>query len=99
MAAYPFRKMTTRQLRKLLKDDRERNRILTEPPDRSASNPPAYSIIKNPTDPFRPPRFQPSPVNRYQLNPFKSDNSGSHPSACMDTHPVRVVRGNIMRRW
>lgn len=26
------------------------------------------------------------------------NNSGSHPSACKDTHPVRVVRGNIMRQ-
>jgi hypothetical protein len=33
MAAYPFRKMTTGQLRRLLKDDRERNRHLTEAPD------------------------------------------------------------------
>ena len=46
MAAYPFRKMTTRQLRKLLKDDRERNRILTEPPDRPDTDPPAYPAIR-----------------------------------------------------
>ena len=46
MAAYPFRKMTTRQLRKLLKDDRERNRHLTEPPDRPDTDPPAYPAIR-----------------------------------------------------
>ena len=49
--AHPFRKMTTRQLRRLLKDDRERNRILTEPPDRSDTRPTRYPINKNQTDP------------------------------------------------
>jgi hypothetical protein len=46
MAAYPFRKMTTRQLRRLLKDDRERNRILTEPPDRPFPDQPAFPSIR-----------------------------------------------------
>jgi len=31
--AYPFRRMTRRQLRKLLKDDRKRNPHLRESPD------------------------------------------------------------------
>ena len=44
--AHPFRKMTTRQLRRLLKDERERNRILTEPPDRSAPDPPVVLPIR-----------------------------------------------------
>jgi hypothetical protein len=87
-----------RQLRKLLKDDRERNRHLTEAPDCPDTDPPAYPAIRiQPTHRSKP-RFQPSPVNRYQQESFKHRNhSGSHPSACMDTHPVRVVRGNIMR--
>ena len=46
MAAYPFRKMTTRQLRKLLKDDRERNRRLTKQPEQSDSNPPVVLPIR-----------------------------------------------------
>ena len=56
MAAYPFRKMTTRQLRKLLKDDRERNRILTEPPEQSDSNPPAIQSIR-----IQPPKISSEP--------------------------------------
>ena len=39
MAAYPFRKMTTAQLRKLLQDDRERNQVLAEMPDRPDIDP------------------------------------------------------------
>ena len=46
MAAYPFRKMTTRQLRKLLKDDRERDPHLTEPPDCTDNDLPAYQSIR-----------------------------------------------------
>jgi hypothetical protein len=61
--AHPFRKMTTRQLRKLLQDDRERNRHLTEPPDRQ--NNPHQHIQPIRIQPIPPttPRFQPSPVN------------------------------------
>jgi len=44
--AHPFRKTTTRQLRKLLRDERERNRILTEPPDYPESDPPAYPAVR-----------------------------------------------------
>jgi len=44
--AYPFRKMTTRQLRKLLKDDRERNRILIEPPDHPDTDQSTYHSIR-----------------------------------------------------
>jgi hypothetical protein len=44
--AYPFRKMTTRQLRKMLKDDRERNRDLTEAPDYPDTDPPGYPSIR-----------------------------------------------------
>ena len=52
MAAYPFGKTTTGQLRRLLKDRRERNRILTEPPDCPDSDPPAYPAIRiQPTPP------------------------------------------------
>jgi len=46
MAAYPFRKMTTQQLRRLLQDDRERNRALTEAPDAPVSDPPVYPGIR-----------------------------------------------------
>ncbi len=46
MAAYPFRKMTTRQLRKLLRDERERNRHLTEAPDHPDTDPPSYQALK-----------------------------------------------------
>ena len=52
MAAYPFRKMTTIQLRKLLKDDREKDRHLTEAPDCPDNNPPIYPAL----------RIQPSPL-------------------------------------
>lgn len=44
--AHPFRKMTTEQLRRMLKDDRERNRILTEPPEQSDTNPPVVLPLK-----------------------------------------------------
>ena len=44
--AHPFRKMTTQQLRRLLKDDRERNRILTEPPEHSDSKPPVVLPLR-----------------------------------------------------
>jgi len=54
MAAYPFRKMTTQQLRKLLKDDREQNRYLTEPPEHSTANPPAIQSIRIEPIPSRP---------------------------------------------
>jgi hypothetical protein len=46
MAAYPFRKMTTTQLRKLLQDERERNRHLTEAPDCLDTDPPVYHSIR-----------------------------------------------------
>jgi hypothetical protein len=44
--AHPFRKMTTEQLRRLLNDDRERNRILTEQPEQSDSNPSVVMPLK-----------------------------------------------------
>ena len=34
MPAYPFRKMTTRQLRKLLQDDQDRDESFKTPPGR-----------------------------------------------------------------
>ena len=46
MAAYPFRKMTTAQLGKLLQDDRERDRNLTEAPARPDTNQSAYPAIR-----------------------------------------------------
>jgi len=44
--SHPFRKMTTRQLRKLLQDDRERNRLLAESSEPSASDPPVVQPIR-----------------------------------------------------
>jgi hypothetical protein len=50
MAAYPFRKMTTRQLRKLLRDERERNRLLKESPDGPINDPRSMQLFgTNPT--------------------------------------------------
>jgi hypothetical protein len=51
--AYPFRKITKRQLRKLLRDDRKRNLHLTESPDCPETDSPIYqsiSIPKNHSD-------------------------------------------------
>ena len=57
MAAYPFRKMTARQLRKILKDDRERNRDLTEVSECSDTDQQA----------FPPLRIQPSPPQHFEI--------------------------------
>ena len=46
MAAYPFRKMTTQQLRKLLQDEREQNRLLKESPDGLVKDPPAIQAFR-----------------------------------------------------
>ena len=46
MAAYPFRKMTTSQLRKLLQDEREQDWHLTEALDCLDIDPPAYPSIR-----------------------------------------------------
>ena len=75
MAAYPFRKMTTRQLRRLLKDDRERNRYLTEAPDCPDTDQPAFPPIRIQPDPTAANRDS----NRVPLidtskNPFKIRN-------------------------
>jgi len=58
MAAYPFRKMTTRQLRKLLRDERERNRLLKESSDGPVNDPPAYPEI----------RIQPIPPRQSEIS-------------------------------
>jgi hypothetical protein len=54
--AYPFRRMTKRQLRKLLKDDRKRNLHLTESPDCPQTDSPIYQSIRikpNHSDPAK----------------------------------------------
>jgi hypothetical protein len=54
--AYPFRRITKRQLRKLLKGDRKRDLHLTEPPDCPQTDSPLYqcvSIQKNNSDPAK----------------------------------------------
>ena len=43
--AYPFRRITKRQLRKLLKEDRKLNRHLTESPDCPQTDFPLYQCI------------------------------------------------------
>jgi len=58
MAAYPFRKMTTRKLRKLLQDDRDRNRHLTEAPDHADIDPAAYPAIR-----IQPSQPQPTEIS------------------------------------
>jgi len=58
MAAYPFRKMTTSQLRKLLQDDRERNRLLIEAPDHSDIDPAAYPALR-----IQPSQPQPTEIS------------------------------------
>jgi hypothetical protein len=58
MAAYPFRKMTTRQLRRLLQDDRERNQHWKESPDCPDNDPPAYPAI----------RIQPIPPRQSEIS-------------------------------
>ena len=54
MAAYPFRKMTTGMLRRLLKDEREQNWHLTEASEQSDSNPPACPVIRIQPIPSQP---------------------------------------------
>ena len=55
MAAYPFQKMTNRQLRRLLQDDEEQDRRLKQSPACSVTNPPAiHSIRINPAAPHHP---------------------------------------------
>jgi hypothetical protein len=56
--AHPFRKTTTRQLRKLLQDEQERNRNLTEAPDRSDTDLPTYHSI----------RIQPIPPQQTEIS-------------------------------
>ena len=46
MGAYPFRKMTTGQLRKHLRDDRERDRHMTEASDYPDTDPPLYPAVR-----------------------------------------------------
>jgi hypothetical protein len=46
MAAYPFRKMTTQQLRRILKDDQERNRHLIDETDRPDNDPPVALTLR-----------------------------------------------------
>lgn len=58
MAAYPFRKMTTSQLRKLLQDDRERNRPLIEAPDRPDIDPATYPALR-----IQPSQPQPTEIS------------------------------------
>ena len=58
MAAYPFRKMTTTQLRKLLQDERERSRHLKESPDCPETDPPLYPVI----------RIQPIPPQQTEIS-------------------------------
>jgi hypothetical protein len=53
MAAYPFRKMTTNQLTKLLRDEPERDLQLSETPDRPDIDQPAYPAIRIRTIPSR----------------------------------------------
>ena len=47
MAAYPFRKMTTKQLRKLLQDERDRDRSLNKDPGRQAQATHDFPQLKN----------------------------------------------------
>lgn len=47
MAAYPFRKMTNRQLRKLLKDEKDRDELLKMPPVRQAETSHEFSPLQN----------------------------------------------------
>ena len=47
MAAYPFRKMTTRQLKKLLQDDRDRDESLKMQPGRQAETTQHFPTFKN----------------------------------------------------
>jgi hypothetical protein len=52
MAAYPFCKTTTRQLRKLLRDERERNRLLKESSNGLVKDPHAIQSFRiNPIPP------------------------------------------------
>jgi len=45
--AHPFLKITTRQLKKLLRDDRERSRKLTESLELSEQNSPAIQTLSS----------------------------------------------------
>jgi hypothetical protein len=45
MAAYPFRKMTTGKLRSLLRDERDRDRHLSESPACPQTDSPIYQSI------------------------------------------------------
>jgi hypothetical protein len=58
MAAYPFRQMTTRQLVKLLQDDRELNQ---SPPEQSDSSDPIPQIHQSM-------RTQPTPSNPAKMS-------------------------------
>ena len=51
--AYPFRRMTKRQLRKLLRDDRKRNLHLSESPDCPQTDSPIYQCVSIQKQPFR----------------------------------------------
>jgi len=55
MGAFPFRKMTTQQLRKRLKDEWEKDWHLTEAPDCQDEDPPGYPAIRiHPVQPQSP---------------------------------------------
>jgi hypothetical protein len=56
--SHPFRKTTTRKLRKLLQDDRERNQPLSRAPENPDTDPSVYPIV----------RIQPVPPQQIEIS-------------------------------